>query len=248
MRGSASFPIRLRYDRRGKIRWISHRDTARAFERAFRVESLPLAFSEGFSPRPRVSFGPALPTGAESDAEYLDVDLAAEVDLDALPGRLSEALPDGMSVTGAAALAERAPALMDAVTLTVWRVEVERLDGGPIDPGDATAWCDAALAAPVLLTARRRRGQEVDDDVRPLLRRLAVAGLEPGVWLDLELDTHPRSAKPAEVVAAVAACCGMPGGLLERRAVRIHQFIERDGARLEPLSADTLTRAEARAS
>ena len=84
MRGGAAFPVRLQYTKRGKVRWISHRDVARAFERAFRIAQLPLAFTEGFSPRPKVSFGLALSTGYESDAEYLDVEFASPVDIDAL--------------------------------------------------------------------------------------------------------------------------------------------------------------------
>ena len=73
MKGGAANPVRLRYAKRGKIRWISHRDVARALERAFRITELPLAFTGGFSPRPRVSFGLALSTGHESDAEYVDL-------------------------------------------------------------------------------------------------------------------------------------------------------------------------------
>src|SRR5207344_1275721 len=94
MKGGAANPVRLRYTKRGKIRWISHRDVARALERAFRITKLPLAFTEGFSPRPKVSFGLALSTGHESDAEYLDLVFADEVDCDDLPPVLSEALPD----------------------------------------------------------------------------------------------------------------------------------------------------------
>ncbi|MDQ1479625.1 MAG: hypothetical protein QOI44_486, partial [Actinomycetota bacterium] len=71
MRGGAHNPVRLRYTKQGKVRWISHRDVARALERAFRITKLPLAFTEGFSPRPKVSFGLALSTGHESEAEYL---------------------------------------------------------------------------------------------------------------------------------------------------------------------------------
>ena len=57
MRGDTGFPLRLRFCKRGKVRFISHRDVARAFERAFRIEQLPLAFTEGFSPRPKVQGG-----------------------------------------------------------------------------------------------------------------------------------------------------------------------------------------------
>ncbi len=83
MRGDAGFPVRLRFGKHGKVRFISHRDVARAFERAFRVEQLPLAFTQGFSPRPKVSFGLALSVGHESDAEYLDFELVEPVPLDA---------------------------------------------------------------------------------------------------------------------------------------------------------------------
>ena len=79
MRGDSGFPVRIRFAKRGKVRFISHRDVARAFERAFRIEQLPLAFTEGFSPRPKVSFGLALSVGHESDAEYLDVDVGGVV-------------------------------------------------------------------------------------------------------------------------------------------------------------------------
>src|SRR3954454_2458809 len=100
MKGDRGIPVRLRYRKVGKVRWISHRDVARALERSFRIAELPLAFTEGFSPRPRVSFGLALATGHESEAEYLDLTLSEPVDLDALAARCNEALPEGMAVVG----------------------------------------------------------------------------------------------------------------------------------------------------
>ena len=85
--------IRFRFAKLGKIRCTSQRDVARMWERALRRAGLPLAYTEGFSPRPQLSFGLALPTGCESVAEYLDVALdddraeTAGVDVAALPGR-----------------------------------------------------------------------------------------------------------------------------------------------------------------
>ena len=85
MKGTDGIPVRLQYTKHGKIRWISHRDVARALERAFRVAELPLAFSEGFSPQPKVSFGLALSTGHESDGGVPRPRARRSVDLDALP-------------------------------------------------------------------------------------------------------------------------------------------------------------------
>ena len=91
--------LRLRYAKIGKVRFTSHRDTARIWERALRRAGLPVLTRSGFTPRPRVSFGLALPTGAESIAEYLDLEVVdgavTETDLGELPDRLTDALPIG---------------------------------------------------------------------------------------------------------------------------------------------------------
>jgi len=232
MKGTDGFPVRLRYTKRGKVRWISHRDVARAMERAFRITQLPLAFSQGFSPHPLVSFGLALATGNESDAEYLDLVLAETIDLDALGASLSEALPEGIEVTGAAALVDRAPALQEAVTAVSWQIEIE-------PTADASERIAAGLAAPTLVTTRHRKGREVTEDVRPVVRSI---NLMDHATIAMELNTQPRGAKPGEVLAAI-------GGLTEVRALRTHQWIERDGARQEPLDADVARpRAEVCAS
>lgn len=221
MRGTTGIPVRLKYTKYGKVRWIGHRDVARAMERAFRIVQLPLAFTEGFSPHPKVSFGLALSTGHESDGEYLDLVLAHDVDLDDVVPQLSDALPDGMAIAGATRIVDRAPALQEAVTAVTWRVEVESTP----DVRDRVA---SGLASATLETTRRRKGREVVEDVRPVVRSITVVD---DTTIEMELNTQPRSAKPGEVLAAI-------GGLTERRALRTYQWIERDGARLEPLRAD----------
>ena len=243
MRGDTGHPVRLRFAKRGKIRFVSHRDVARAFERAFRVERLPLAFTQGFSPRPKVSFGLALSVGHESEAEYLDVELAEELDVSALPAPLSAALPEGIDVTGAAALVDRAAALQESVGSVEYDVSVASTTGIPTTIDDVRRAVDAALASDTLLAQRRRKGREVVEDVRGLLRSADVLGTsDVGVLLHLELATRPSSVRPGELVGAV-------GELADVRVLRTMQWIERDGARWEPLEADSRPRAaNARAS
>lgn len=243
MRGEAGVPIRLRFAKRGKVRFVSHRDVARAFERAFRICELPLAFTEGFSPRPKVSFGLALSVGHESDAEYLDVELAKAVDLVPLPAALDPALPEGIAVTGVAPLAERAPALQEAVTAVEWELEVTSTVGERPAPLEVARLAATAMAAPALPVLRTRKGREAEEDVRPALRRVEVLGTtELGVLLGVEVSTQPVSVRPGELLAALG------GGLTERRVLRTRQWIERGGARLEPLDADPRRAVEARAS
>ena len=98
-----------------------------------------------------------------------------------------------------------------------------------------------------LPTERRRKGREVTEDVRPVIRRIDVIdgplGSEANTEVIMELSTQPRSAKPGEILAAIARVSGGPGDLVEARTLRTHQWIERDGTRCEPHDADTRPRA-----
>lgn len=219
---------RIRFSKLGKIRWTSHRDLARMWERAFRRVELPLAYTQGFSPRPKVSFGLALPTGYESVAEYLDIELdpSRVVDLDvlALPSRLTAALPAGVDVMAAAIIDDRAPSLQEEVTSTEWDVVIAA--AGACRP--LRELVEVALAADSLVVTRERKGKEVEDDVRPGLLSLTAVTDEQ---LRAELATQPRALRPAELLAA------MDPSLVEVRVRRLSQWISRsDGARDEPLA------------
>jgi radical SAM-linked protein len=220
--------VRLRFSKLGKLRWTSHRDAARIWERALRRAELPVAYTEGFSPRPRLAFGLALPTGHESLGEYLDVDLRQEVGIDELPERLSAVLPEGMDCLGALDLPAGARSLQQDVTACRWELAVEGMDGDT-----ARAAVAAALNAPVLLVNRNRKGRNSVDDVRPAILALAVvATSEVGSVVGAEVATQPRGLRPAELLEACF------GGAEARRVVRTHQWIEYDGARREPVPVD----------
>jgi radical SAM-linked protein len=227
--------LRLRFAKLGKVRWTSHRDVARMWERALRRADLPVAYSAGFSPRPKVSFGLALSTGHESLAEYLDVDLAeSEIDVSDLPARLSPALPVGIDVLAAAHIEPRTPSLQEAVTSCTWRIEVPDRS-----PTQLSALIAHALEADTLLVTRERKGHEVTDDLRPAILSLELAGRTGrGTELEAELAIQTRSVRPAELLRALetslpAAC---PNALEEGSVCRTHQWIQSpDGARHEPL-------------
>ncbi len=102
----------IRYAKRGRMRFASHRDVARAVERGVRRAGLPVAYSAGFSPHPKISYSGGAPTGAASEAEYLEIALTAGLSPDVIADRLDAALPDGIDVIEVADLAEtQAPRL-----------------------------------------------------------------------------------------------------------------------------------------
>lgn len=244
--------LRIRFSKVGKIRWTSHRDLARMWERAFRRVQLPLAYSEGFSPRPKVSFGLALPTGHESVAEYLDVELtgldgpafegsafeggpseAVGADrLDGVAARLSAALPVGVDATAVAVLAAGSPSLQEDVASCSWRWTAAPAEGADrVSAADMAARVEKVLAAAELEVARTRKGTEVVEDIRPgILGLEVVEDSEEGVVLAAELAAAPRAVRPADVLLALGP------GLEERHVRRTSQWITRHGARQEPLT------------
>ena len=224
--------IRIRFTKTGKVRWTSHRDIARVWERTIRRVGLPIAYSQGFSPHPKVHFGLALSTGHESLAEYLDLDLddaspllPGPAELAALPDRLTAALPVGLEVTAVAPIASNATSLQQAVASCEWRIEVRG-----VEPAAVAAAVERVLAAPELTTTRQRKGKDVTDDVRPYLLDLAVLGpSDAGTTIHAHLATQPRGLRTSELLAVLGA------DWTEGRVRRTNQWTLVDGARCAPL-------------
>ena len=253
---------RVRYDKRGKIRFLSHRDLARVWERALRRAGIRVAYSEGFSPRPKLSFGLALSTGYESLGEYLDVDVHPEAGVtpEELPTLVSPHLPPGMTAQAAMPLEPGTDSLQAAVTSSTWQLEVL----GP-DVAELRRGVEVALAASTLPLTVERKGSEVEVDARPGIVALTpLDDLDPadlpaddlraatttGPLLVAELATQPRSLRPAELLRA------LDPAWREGRVLRTNQWTNVDGARCEPIplgdpgarAATSPTHAGARAS
>lgn len=241
--------LRIRFAKTGKIRWTSHRDLARIWERAVRRVGLPVAYSLGFSPHPKLHFGLALSTGHESVAEFIDIDLAddapdlpTEVELAALADRLTAALPVGVEVTAIGEIPSSTTSLQQAVVSCSWLVEIRG-----VAPTEVATQMERVLAAPELIITRQRKGKDVTDDVRPYLLDLAVVGpTDAGTEIDAHLATQPRGLRVSELLHLLDPAWE------EGRVRRCNQWTLLDGARCEPLpgppEATSAPHAERRAS
>lgn len=183
--------LRISFSKHGKVRFTSHRDIARIWERALRRSELPVAYSEGFNPRPKLSFGLALSTGHESNGEYIDVDLDPArvdgLDVDGLAVLLTTHLPVGLTATGVVVGDRRMPSLQQAVTSCTWQIDVR--DADPIMIQQSI---DRLLERDEVMVTRERKGKEITDDLRPAVLSLAVGSpIENGVRLIAELGTQP---------------------------------------------------------
>ncbi len=242
--------VRVKYTKSGRLRFTSHRDFARALERALRRAEVPIAFSAGFSPHPKISYIGAAPTGVSSAAEYLELGLAQLVDLDTLRARLDAALPDGLDVVevvpaGSGSLAER-------IEASAWRIELAPT------PGIVTAVA-AFLTQSTVLVERLTKDGRREVDARAAVISLVVSlapdcptssGLPASdsatsavaegerAILELVVRQATPSVRPDDVLAALASL----GALLPSepaRAFRLAQGpLEPDGTVGDPLAAD----------
>ena len=139
------FRYRMRYTKTDRARYLGHLELTSAFHRAFRMAGLPLAFSQGFSPAPKVAFGPPLPMAVESLDEYLDVLLTENLD----PGKIREsgfaqALPEGVRLLDVRQIHPKADSLFSSITGAVYLVDFSNLSKSA---DDVSVFCDEKIAA-----------------------------------------------------------------------------------------------------
>lgn len=116
--------VRLRYSRTGRVRFLSHLDFMTLFHRTAVRAGVPVAFSQGFNPHPKISFGPALPVGMESEAEYLDMEIDPLADLLAITKALNRALPQGIRILEARVVPKKAASLSGSIAKHHYAVDV----------------------------------------------------------------------------------------------------------------------------
>ncbi len=192
--------LRLRYAKRGRLRFSSHRDFQRAFERAIRRAGLPIAFSAGFSPHPKVSYANAAPTGVASEAEYVEIGLSAERDPAQVREALDAALPPGLDVEEV--VLARTSDFAARLEASVWSIELPGVSHEAASAAVATF-----LAAPVVEVERLMKNGMRRFDARGPVLRIAVEPSGPDgpdcAILTAVVRHVTPSVRPDDVLAAL---------------------------------------------
>jgi radical SAM-linked protein len=193
--------LRLRYAKRGRLRFTSHRDFSRAFERALVRARIPMAYSSGFNPHPRISYAGASPTGAASEAEYLEIGLAETVDPARLAEDLDRALPEGLDVLE---VVEAVPgSLADRLEVSRWQVDL-------LLPLDAvTPAADAFLHQSSVTVQRMTKKGLRSFDTRAAVLALDVTAYDAGSRLTVVLRHTVPAVRPDDVLAGIREVGGL---------------------------------------
>jgi radical SAM-linked protein len=204
--------LRIRYAKRGRLRFTSHRDFSRAFERALFRARVPMAYSSGFNPHPRISYAGASPTGAASEAEYLEIGLAEVLDPDVVRRELDDSLPEGLDVIEV--VASSGGSLADRLEASVWEITVTGVD--PAELATAVERLLATTDVPVeRMTKKGLRRFDARAAIVSLESRASGAsenGGETCAILTVVLRHGTPSVRPDDVLAALRAITGINAG------------------------------------
>lgn len=250
--------LRIRYAKRGRLRFSSTRDFQRALERAVRRAGVPMAYSSGFHPHPKISYANAAPTGTASEAEYVEIGVVERLDPERVRESLDAALPHGYDVL---AVVEAAPgALADSLQGSLWRIE---LRGMSVDEVQQAMTTFQALPE-VLVTRTFKNGPrtfdvreavlDVDVSAADVSADLTATGADPAPCAILQMvvrHTTP-AVRPDDVLTALRTAAALTpplpplvtrlaqGPLLEAPArVADPLAADQDGLGVRPVARDT---------
>ena len=211
------------------MRWLSQLELMSAFQRALGRGEVPVAWSEGFHPHPKLSFGPALPVGTEGLAEYMDLEIAAPMSPAEVERRLNGALPEGVVVTEVREILPGVPSLNSLISGYAYEI---RLEGFPLVNLD---WKEAIPLPDTLPVTVRRggngngKGEMQTLDLRPYIEE--VRWIAPGRLYLMLKSEQGKCGRPAEVAAGLF---GIPVDA-PLRIVRIGLYARVAGRWIPPL-------------
>jgi len=208
--------LRIIFAKQGALRYTGHLDLHRLWERAARRAELPLAYSQGFHPQPKLTIAAALPLGFSSRCEVLDMRLEHEIPLDGLRDKLQETLPTGIQVTSVESVDDKLPALQTLVASAEYLVTLTEA----ADNSELKRRIDSVLASESLI--RERRGKTYD--LRPLVEELKYSESDGS---PLVQESDPALQKIFMRLAAREGATGRPEEVLDALGIAF------EGTRIE---------------
>jgi radical SAM-linked protein len=223
--------LRIKYEKNSLVKYISHLDVMRTFTRALRRAKLPLCFSQGFNPRPKIEFAPALPVGITSEGEYLDVEFEGKIEPDKALAMLNNVLPSGLCVK-ASDFAQDKPSL-SSLNMALYLTDI--YPGKDIKRDVFADVLARFLTKKQIIVEKHTKGKIREIDIAPLIYDIEMAGFKDGiVQLALELCIGQEgNVKPQMVISSLEKMLNR-----EVKISSIHRkdmFVYKEGIKVSPL-------------
>jgi len=202
--------LRVTFAKDGPLRWIAHLDLMRTWERTIRRAGLPLSYTQGFSPHPRIALAAPLPVGVSGARELIDLWLEENISTSEIAKQLTAAMPPGLAVSAVEQVSEQLPSMQSCIEAARYEI---RFDRDALEIDGLTTTIDELLACEVLEWEEQRGEKTRRYDIRATILDLAIAASEGNdtvisMYLSLR---EGRTGRPAQVLVAL----GVKGEPLE---------------------------------
>lgn len=227
------YRLRIKYGKLESLKFLSHLEVARAFEKAFKRAEIPLGFTCGFSPHPKISYGSVLPVGVISDCEFMDIVLTEKLTEEELFKKINLFLPDGLIVFDLKYTGLNEPSLMDSIDTAVYQVTV-RVTGQDFSLTLFKQKIEDFLIQEDIFVSRKKNKKISSFRLKDRLVNFNVLGLEDRLAvLNLTVQVGNKgNLKPEEAIKAFSDFCGNSFDILKTKRTAL--LVLRDNILVDP--------------
>ncbi len=235
--------VRMKFKKTGNIKFISHLDLIRLIERAFRRAEIPLSFTQGYNPHPKISFATALALGISSEGEYMDIAIEELIDLSILKYNVNRQLPNGIEIIQCRYIDSRSPSLMSMIDYGEYIVKCQLQQD--IESSRITSAIESFLNFEEIWDVKivKKRGQkrEKQINIRNYIKNFELIKKdELQFFLKLIIATGSKqNLKPEVAVEKFCVLFNIPIFMDKIRIHRLALYIERDQQLLNPMKVDS---------
>ncbi len=175
--GHAMVVARMKFEKGENVRYISHLDLQRTFQRALRRAEIDITYSQGFNPHPKISFAMAVPVGMTSEGEYIDVELNSFIEENQLLNKLNQSLPTGLKILDCKISIKSHPSLMSIIEKGIYRVTIKVKQ--PIQLEQIKKrMLDFLTQEEIYIEKRDKKGRIKEKDIRPFINEFLIEKIE----------------------------------------------------------------------
>lgn len=234
--GHAMVIARMKFIKGEEVKYISHLDLQRAFQRALRRGEMDIAYSQGFNPHPKISFAMALSVGMTSESEYVDIELNDWYDADELIIKLNDVLPKGLQIKECIISDEKHPSLMSTIRMGLYSIKLY-MQNTPNKLEIEKRIKEFLMQKEIKVQRTNKRGNLVEKDIRQLIETIIVERVEKNIiYIELKLATGSQNnVKPELVIEKLADFGDIPLSYDLMKIHRVDLFAQVEGELISPI-------------
>lgn len=221
--------VRMKFSKGEEIKYISHLDIQRCFQRLFRRVNLDMSYSQGFNPHPKLSFAMAMPVGMTSKGEYLDVEVEDDIDIELVKNKLNDEAPRGLEVLQVKIMSQGIKSLSATITTGLFNITIYK-NIRDINDTVADTVKKVSLEEKIEIQKKNKKGIILTKDIRPLIKDITIINNEVDhITIKLECSIGSNeNLNPQILIDYLIKKCPVLNEFPKARIHRIDMFIDKE--------------------